>query len=181
MTTSQVPLFPAFAPSGHSWITSAHLAAWSGFGPRAAFNNDLIEIVFAPEGWNGAALTDRECGLVRWFIDSQAAVHDVMLERLFDEYPSIRGQLRGYFGKEERKEILPKIREPMQLKKLTGFPAIYVHQVEKDGKPFIGVQLRCTWDEEHGVGILLHGTEVLVIGGGDTARTLWIAKRYVKS
>ena len=47
-----------------------------------------------------------------------------------------------------------------------------------DGKPFIGVELGCAWDAEHGVGVLLHGAKALGVGGADTAFTLWIAEKY---
>jgi hypothetical protein len=55
---------------------------------------------------------------------------------------------------------------------------VFVHQIEKGGEPFIGIVLGCTWEVEHGVGILLCGSIALEIGGADTAFTLWIAKKY---
>jgi hypothetical protein len=113
-----------------------------------------------------------------WVVEHQAAAHDAMLERLFDEYPGIREQYKGSFGKEERKKVLPKIRFPAQLKELVGIHSIQVHPIAKDGKPFIGVELGCTWDAEHGLGVLLHGPTPLEVGIADTAITLWIARKY---
>lgn len=42
--------------------------------------------------------------------------------------------------------------------------------------PYFGITFRCTWDEEHGAGVLMHGTRVVEIGGVDTAILLWMAK-----
>jgi len=39
--------------------------------------------------------------------------------------------------------------------------------VEKDGIPYVGFEFGCTWDEEHGLGVLMHGTRTVEIG--DTA------------
>lgn len=55
--------------------------------------------------------------------------------------------------------------------------AVYVHQVTRDRAPYVGVEFSCPWDEEHGLGVLLHGTRVVGIGGADTAFLLWIAER----
>jgi hypothetical protein len=60
-----------------------------------------------------------------------------------------------------------------------GIVSIYVHAIEEDRKPFLGIELGCTWEEEHGLGILLHGAKVLKIGHADTAFTLWVAKQYL--
>lgn len=36
--------------------------------------------------------------------------------------------------------------------------------------PYVGLDLSCRWDEEHGLGVLFFGTEVLAIGDAETAR-----------
>ena len=43
--------------------------------------------------------------------------------------------------------------------------SLNVHQVEKNNIPFIGIELGCTWEAEHGVGVLLHGDSVVELGG----------------
>lgn len=110
----------------------------------------------------------------------QAAVHDAMLERLFEAYPDMREQALDWFDEEEAKKVLPEIRFPNQLKDIVGISSINVHQIEQDGKPFIGVELGCTWETEHGVGVLLHGDTPLEIGGADTAILLWLAKKHLR-
>jgi hypothetical protein len=163
--------------------------AWQGYqirnGPYGSVSNagrsdGTIQIRFAPEGWGDAPLSGHEIELVKWVVENQAAVHDAMLERLFEEYPTIREQALEWFGKDEARKILPKIRFPEQLKELVGISFINVHKIEQDGKPFIGVELGCTWEVEHGVGILLHGSKPLEIGGADTAILLWVARKYAR-
>ena len=181
MAGADLPTFPEFAQKGRFWITSAKLPAWAGYQVRggpyggvwaAGRSDGTVELQFAPEGRDAGSLKEHEIELVRWMIDNRAAVHDAMLERLFDEYPDIRDLFKGVFGKEERKRVLPKIRFPEQLREIVGIHCIHVHPIAKDGKPFIGVELGCTWDAEHGLGVLLHGAKVLKVGGADTAITL---------
>jgi hypothetical protein len=189
MNRTDLPTFPAFAWDGHFWVSSAKLPAWSGYQVRrgaygsisaSGRSDGTVQLLFAPEGRDSAPLLDHEIELVKWVVDHQAAVHDAMLEKLFERYPAIRLETLGLFSKDEARKVLPKIRFPEQLKELVGISSINVHQIEKDDIPFIGVELGCTWEVEHGVGILLHGSTSLEIGGADTAITLWIAKKFVK-
>jgi hypothetical protein len=140
----------------------------------------MVAIRFAPEGRNEAPIQEGEIALVRWLIDNESAVHDAMLERLFEEYPQMRKESLELFGKEERDRVLPVVKTPMELKALMGVSFVNVHPMAKDGKPFIGVELGCTWEQEHGLGVLMHGAKVLKVGGAETAFTRWIADRFAK-
>lgn len=180
-------VFPNFAWDGYVWVTSATLPAWSGYQIRHGAYGDVsargvsdgdVKLVFAPEGRGEDPLTDDEVSLVRWVIENQATVHDAMLGRLFEEYPNIRQEAFEWFDEDEAKEVLPEAHSPQDLKKLVGVVSINVHQIAKDGKPYIGIELGCTWEEEHGLGILLHGGTPLEVGDADTAILLWKAKEY---
>ncbi|MFI6515723.1 DUF6985 domain-containing protein [Spirillospora sp. NPDC050679] len=58
--------------------------------------------------------------------------------------------------------------------------AISVHQVSRDGRPYVGLEFDCPWDDEHGVGVLMNGPRTVRIGGADTAYLLWIAEEDSK-
>lgn len=182
-----LPIFPSFAWDNYSWVTSASLPAWSGFqirqGPYCTVSevgrsNGTVRIVFAPEGRGEAALSGREIEMVRWVIDHQVEVHDAMLQMLFEQYPKITEEVRDWLEEDEAISIAPTLQSPDQLKEIVGIVSIFVHCIEADGIPFVGVELGCTWDSEHGVGILLHGPKPLEIGGADTAFTHWIAEKH---
>ncbi|HEX4794262.1 MAG TPA: hypothetical protein VH370_10750 [Humisphaera sp.] len=119
---------------------------------------------------------------MKWAIESETAVHDAVVEGLFERYPTIREQYLDFFDfddEAEAKKVLPKLQSPVELKKPVGVVSMSVHSIAKDGMPFIGVELGSTWEVEHGVGVLLHGAKVLEIGGADTAFTRWIVRKYV--
>jgi hypothetical protein len=77
----------------------------------------------------------------------------------------------------EKAKFMPDISSPDDLKRLIGPYAINVHQLEYGGLPYIGFEFGCLWDEEHGLGVLMHGTRCVEVGGCDTAILLWIAKQ----
>jgi hypothetical protein len=184
-----LPAFPEFTWDDYFWVTTAQLPAWSGYqirnGPYGALSgpglsDGTVKLLFAPEGREDGPLTEQEIGLVRWVTENQAAVHDAMLQSLFDEYPRLRDEFLDYFIDEDMaKQCLPEVKSPAELKALLGIVSVNVHQIA-GAEPYIGVELGCTWDEEHGVGVLLHGAKPLEVGGADTAILLWIAKKYAK-
>jgi hypothetical protein len=44
-----------------------------------------------------------------------------------------------------------------------------MHGVAKAGHAYVGLELGCTWDEEHGAGVLLHKGRVVEVGQADTS------------
>ena len=189
MNRPDIPTFPEFIWNDYFWVTSARLPAWSGYqirnGPyggvsEAGLSDGRVQILFAPEGRDDSPLLASEIELVKWVIESEAALHEGAVKMLFDAYPRLREEALEWIDEEEASELLPEVQSADELKQLVGISSINVHQIMKDRIPYIGIELGCTWDDEHGLGILLHGSNPLEIGGADTAILLWIAEKYAK-
>jgi hypothetical protein len=164
------------------WTTTVELPAWVDFldrsgpyGSQGSGNHSkgTVKIVFAPEGRDDSPLQDREVELVRWAIEHAEDMQRSLLEALLEEYPNLELKY-GVFVDEE---LLPEVSTAEDIRPLIGLHALHVHPVEKDGLPYVGFELGCTWDDEHGLGVLMHGPRVVDIGGADTAFLLWIARR----
>lgn len=173
---------------GFSWIAQVTLPSWSGYldrtgvygGPGTqSISDGSIELVFAPEGRDASPLNPDEIRLATWTLENERIVSDAVKKAILHEYPSLQDSY-GYSA-EERAEFMPDISSPSDLKRLVGLYAINVHQIEKDGVPYIGFEFGCTWDEEHGLGVLMHGTRCVKVGGADTAILLWIAQRAAEA
>lgn len=166
------------------WTTTALLLSWKGFQSRkgpygaqdsAVSSDGLVRIVFAPEGRGNEPLTNSEISAITWVIEHEASISKALISSLLKEYPSLQKQY-GYSGK-EKAELMPDIKSTEDLRALIGLSSVNVHQVQKDGIPYVGFEFGCTWDEEHGLGVLMHGTRTIQIGGADTAILLWIAEQ----
>ena len=70
---------------------------------------------------------------------------------------------------------MPDISGPADLTKLIGFSGVHFHRTAKAGVSYEGIHLDCTWDDEHGLGVMMHKNRVVKFGGGDTAMLEWIA------
>ena len=130
--------------------------------------------MFAPEGRDGAPLTDSEVALARWAVAHEAEIHAAFLAALLGHYRDVRPKYLRFLGDPL---LVPEVSTADEFRKVIGLSGINIHQIEKGGLPYVGLELGCTWDVEHGLGALLHGTRVVEIGGADTAILLWIAER----
>ncbi len=93
-----------------------------------------------------------------------------MLEALFNHYLAIRPRYKRFLGQEMGK-LMPKISHPNDFHTLIGLNIIHIHAPTQDNTPCIGFEFGCTWDSEHGLGIKMHGTQVVAIGAADSAFT----------
>jgi len=183
-----LPLYPKFTWDEFFWVTSANLPSWSGFqirnGPYGALSSNdkstgVHQLLFAPEGRGEDPLNKNELQLVKWVIDNEKPIHNAMLDALFKEYPSIVKEFSEFLD-EDADELLPTLNAPSDIKNIVGVVSINIHQIFKNKIPYFGIELGCTWDEEHGAGLLLHGTHVLEVGNIETAGTLWMAEKYAE-
>lgn len=66
-------------------------------------------------------------------------------------------------------ELMPPISSPDEFRKMIGLSQVHVHPYFRDGLGYIGLEFGCDWDEEHGLGIMMHGSRVVDIGSADTS------------
>ena len=173
-----------FQWDGFFWTAKAQLPSWAGYqtrnGPYGSISSDepsdgLVTITFAPEGRDESPLTEQEHASVQWLLDHEAGVASAVLEGLLAEYPRLQ-RVYGY-ERAERETYMPDVSSTEDFRQLIGLHDVSVHPLLKEGLPYLGYEFGCTWDGEHGLGVLVHGSRVVEVGGADTAFTLWIAKR----
>ena len=76
---------------------------------------------------------------------------------------------------------MPEIERIEQLRSLIGLSNVYVHAVSKDGMAYIGYEFGCTWDDEHGLGVMTHRNRIVEAGYADASFDEWTAKRDAES
>jgi hypothetical protein len=166
------------------WEAPARLPSWAGFqtrnGPYGSISSDepsdgMVTIIVDPEGGEQSPLTEQELANVQWCLDHEAEVASAVLKGLLAAYPGLQ-QLYGYEGA-EREEFMPDVSSTEDFRQLIGLQNVHVHSLRKDGIPYVGYEFGCTWDGEHGLGVLMHGTRVVEVEGAGTAFDLRIAKR----
>ncbi len=170
------------------WKTETVLPFWRGFqsrrGPYGAQDSEspsdgTVEIVFAPEGCDTSALKIDEVALVEWFLENVPQISEALLFSVFEAYPTL--QKKYGYSDQELDAFMPDIEHTSDLQNYIGLHLVFIHPITKNGIPYIGFEFGCTWDPEHGLGVLMHGTRTIDIGGADTAFLLWIAEKDART
>jgi hypothetical protein len=99
--------------------------------------------------------------------DNQDAIAAAVLQAIAKEYPTLQ-ESYGYED-DEAEELMPDITKPEDLRNLIGLGIVHVLAAAKKGAAYVGFEFGCTWDEEHGLGVLTHGTRVVAVGAADTS------------
>jgi hypothetical protein len=156
------------------WKTQLVLSAWPGSVRNPPGTDPAeIDIVFAPEGRDDSPLTEHETALVRWFIANQVDVFGAVSEALTAWYVNVRSDYLQFVSETD----LPDELNPANVSDYLRLLSVNVHNVYVGDMPYLGFEFAATWEPEHGVGVLTHGTRVVEIGGADTAILRWIAQR----
>jgi hypothetical protein len=186
--TLNVPPFPPLRWDGHFWAGQVVLPSWAGFQSRRGAYGSVNS---RAKSDGGARLTvtpanpeektpprSQQVRAFRLLLDNEPAVGGSVLRAIFAAYPDLRDAY-GY-DDEEAAEIMPEIERPEQLRTLIGLSNVHVLNVAKGGVAYIGFEFGCTWDEEHGLGVMTHRKRVVEVGGADTSFLTWIAERDAK-
>jgi len=101
----------------------------------------------------------------KYLMTHEHAVHMSVLCGIHEHYCAMQSK--------HGKELMPDIGD---LEELIGLSTVHILPVAKDGIAYIGFELGCVWEEEHGLGVMTHRDRVVEVGGADTAFTEWIAE-----
>lgn len=134
-----------------------------------------VELVFAPEARDGAPLTRRELGLINRAVQSLDELTPLAVTALHREYPALR-EAYGYSGA-ELAQYMPPAESVDDMYALVSLSSISVHQIEREGEPYVGFGFDARWDVEHGAGVLMNGPRIVATGYIDTSFLLWVAER----
>jgi hypothetical protein len=96
--------------------------------------------------------------------DTLAAV----LRALLPHYERMRPEFIDFLGAEADR-LMPAVATVEELRALIDLRQVHIHPWSKDGIGYVGLQFGCTWDREHGLGVLLHRERVVDLGGADVS------------
>jgi hypothetical protein len=187
MTNSQlnVPPFPPLQWDGYSWVGSIKLPSWTGFqcrlGPYASVSAEAPSDgttqlrIESPNEEAQAPPSLEQAAAFNLLIDHDQAISMAILQALLDSYPSLC-ESYGY-DDAEAAAYMPPVASPDEFQRLIGLSFVHILTESKDGIAYFGLEFGCTWDEEHGLGVMMHKNRVIELGGADTAFLGWIAEK----
>lgn len=168
------------------WDTKAVLPEWSGYqsrlGPYGArhdttVSDGTVRIGLAPDGRRDGPVTPDERAYFRWLLENHAEQASALVSALFAALPTLRSDYISAWMLPEDDQSFPMIERMEDLRIVIGLHDVHIHDLAKDEIPFVGYEFGCDWEEEHGLGVLMHGNQVLEIGHADCSFTRWIVER----
>jgi hypothetical protein len=186
MTTTKRIVLPSLAWDGDFWTGTVRLPSWRGFqsrgGPCASRDRmkpstGVVELSLAPpagEEIEGARPPAPEQLSAYWYLlDHEPALFQAVHKAAFKYHQRCR---KGGW-RDEKEKPLPALKGPAELRRHIGMGTVHLLPVAKGGLGYIGFELGCSWDREHGLGVMTHKGRVVEFGGADTSFLEWIAER----
>ena len=153
------------------WI---NLPAWKGFESRNGFygsknsekvSDGIIKIHIIGELKDkDHILSQAQFNSIIFLKENAKSIRDSLLKELINQYPD---------AKEIYEDLMPEINSINDYKNNLGLAFLHVMDIGKENHAYIGFELGCTWDEEHGVGIMMHKDRVVKIGLAEESFNHW--------
>lgn len=103
----------------------------------------------------------------QYLVDHQDEVTENVMAALVNDYARTRKMWIKHDPDIESE--LPEIKTTMQMRKHVGIGILHMFDIAKAGVAYYGLELGCTWDEEHGAGVIMHKDRVIEAGQADTS------------
>jgi hypothetical protein len=172
--------------SDGDWTAEVKLAKWAGYQSRLGIcgskdregdSDGTVRVGLVWDGRPDGPVTEDELANLRWFETNHAEQAGALQAALWEALPRLRSDFLDAWMLPEDDQTFPIIQSPTQLRKLIGLHDVHVHGLTKYGIPYVGYEFGCDWDDEHGLGVLMHGNRAVEIGHADCSFTLWVARR----
>lgn len=162
------------------WVGQTRIAFWAGCQTRV----DGYHQIPASDGTvvvhiNPLAVppSQEQIQALEFLLQNEELVCTNLLKAVFEIYPREREVFRESYGyssdmdEEEKEDFeeeygydVPVIEQPGELKELIKLHTIHIKSTAKDGIAYLGYEFDCNWEEEHGLGVMMHGSRVIEIG-----------------
>ena len=185
--TLKLPPMPPLPPLKweiDEWVGKDTLKSWSGFRAGAggkASSGKVSVTVDREEDDDGNAPppppADAQVAAYRHLRQNEKSIRDAMLKAVVAEFVKLKR--RGFFDDLEDDEIaaLGKLKSAADLKRHIEPHSVHILEYARGGHAYVGIDFACTWDDEHGLGVLLHKSRVVKVGDAEVSFNEHGAKR----
>ena len=138
-------------------------------------SNGKVNVIISDELNDDTDPTEEQLNSINFIIENPDKIKQSLFKALEIEYPKLK-EMYGYDENEEdSREWFPEINSIEEFRKVFGVGNMFVLLPHKERFSYVGLECGCTWDEEHGLGFLLHKDRIIKVGGADEAFSTWEA------
>jgi len=177
--TLKLPPFPPLKREMHEWAGKDVIPAWAGtqerhgaYTSRSSAKPSKGSIVLNiprldEDDANPMPPAPEQVAAYAYFKKNQAEVTEAIMAALLKDYTKTRRQ----WLKHDPDLELPEIKTTSEMRKNVGLGTLHMFDIAKKGIAYFGLELGCTWDDEHGAGVVLHKSRVVAVGQADISFT----------
>ncbi len=178
-----LPIRPPVALTwdGYAWEGSMPRGVWANvdvrYGPddrrrRPARGRPPVAVNVRPARERPPAPPQAaQVAAIAYHVEHAAAVMAVVLPAILDHYLAERAGWKAVLH--GLTHLVPPIRSARGLRSLVRLTGLHVVPFAKDDLAYAGLEFACSWDDEHGLGVMTHGDRVIAVGAADTAWNVW--------
>lgn len=105
---------------------------------------------------------------IKFLADNSEKIRDEIIKELVVAFPDMKAVYNDH---------LPDISSIDEFKNYIGLSIVHIMTSEKDSLAYVGFEFGCTWDEEHGLGVMTHKNRVVSLGQADKSFDIWSTYR----
>lgn len=161
------------------WEFRLNVGAFAGFqqrkGPYASKDSEEpasgeIQVEIESELNDSPDPLPEQLAAIHYLLDHQQTLVAAIERHVFAQFSTLIYQ---YDLEEE--PIVDQVKSPADVRKVIGIKTVHVQLPHKDGIAYLGFSGGCDWDEEHGIGFLMHKDRVVDFGEASDAFSTWKA------
>ena len=138
-------------------------------------SDGMVRVVIEDELNDAPDPYPEQINAINYLIENPDKIKQTLFKALEKQYPKFK-KLYGYDkDDEEHQKDFPPISALGDFKNVFSVNCAFILTPYKNDIAYIGLGCRCTWDEEHGLGFLLHKNRCVNIGQADIAFSGWEA------
>lgn len=159
---------------GKNYDGHINLSAWKGFqsrnGPYGSKDCDkesdgTINVRIIGESVDHVhVLSKAQFNSIKFLKENSELIRDSLLNGLLKNYTN---------EKEKYESFMPEIKTISDYKKHLGVTFIHIMDSKKGHHAYVGFELGCAWDNEHGVGVMMHKDRIVKIGLAEESFNHW--------
>lgn len=168
-TGIQAPPFGKLRWNDYFWEGKAILPAFAPFQQYSSVKKPgkgTLGLSVKTKGDEPVPLTPEQLTALAQLKSRAKALGEAALKAIYKKYP----QWRETYDPDSDDTIeMPVLKSAEGLRKLIRIHTVHLWTTAKGGESYVGLEISCSWDGEHGLGVLTHKGKVTDIGGADTA------------
>jgi hypothetical protein len=172
--------FPPLRWTGALWEGRVDLPVWRGFSAGQGTEDTVfLRVAPPPGGGEYREPSPPQAAALRYLLSHDAAIRDNIVRAIYVNYPALQHEY-GY-DPDEAARVMPDLTGPDDLHNLIHLSTVHIFDTTWDGVAYEGFEFDCTWDAEHGLGVLTHRARMVEVGGAEVSYEEWLARRDLDS